>query len=104
MSLGRRQELVQVAREYDACIITDDVYDMLQWPTAKTAAQSSIEHAHLPRLVDIDRTFDGGAEREGSDGFGNAVSNGSFSKITGPGCRTGWLEGTKKFAWGNSQV
>lgn len=104
MSLGRRQELVQVAREYDACIITDDVYDMLQWPTAKTAAQSSIEHAHLPRLVDIDRTFDGGAEREGSDGFGNAVSNGSFSKIAGPGCRTGWLEGTKKFAWGNSQV
>ena len=104
MSLQRRQELVQVAREYDACIITDDVYDMLQWPTDKTTAQPSREHARLPRLVDIDRTLDGGAEREGSDGFGNAVSNGSFSKIAGPGCRTGWLEGTKKFAWGNSQV
>ena len=104
MSLSRRQALVQVARDYDACIITDDVYDMLQWPTDKTAAQSSIEHARLPRLVDIDRTLDGGAEREGADGFGNAVSNGSFSKIAGPGCRTGWLEGTPKFAWGTSQV
>lgn len=104
MSLRRRKELVQVAREYDACIITDDVYDMLQWPTGKLAAQTSGEHARLPRLVDIDRTLDGGAEREGADGFGNAVSNGSFSKIAAPGCRTGWLEGTKKFAWGNSQV
>ena len=104
MSLQRRRDLVQVAREYDACIITDDVYDMLQWPTNKAAAQSSEEHAYLPRLVDIDRTLDGGTEREGSDGFGNAVSNGSFSKIAGPGCRTGWLEGTTKFAWGNSQV
>lgn len=104
MSLQRRQELVQVAREYDACIIADDVYDMLQWPTDKTTVQSSIEHATLPRLVDIDRVLDGGAEREGSDGFGNAVSNGSFSKIVAPGCRTGWLEGTRKFVWGNSQV
>lgn len=104
MSLQRREELVQVAREYDACIITDDVYDMLQWPTDKTAVQPSREHAYLPRLVDIDRTLEGGAEREGSDGFGNAVSNGSFSKIAGPGCRTGWLEGTQKFVWGTSQV
>ena len=74
---------------------------MLQWPTDKNATQPG---SVMPRLVDIDRTMDGGAERKGSDGFGNAVSNGSFSKIAGPGCRTGWLEGTKKFAWGNSQV
>ena len=103
MSLQRRQELVQLAREYDACIITDDVYDLLQWPTQMTP-QSSLEHAHLPRIVDIDRTLDGGTERKGADGFGNAVSNGSFSKIAGPGCRTGWAEGTEKFAWGLSQV
>ena len=65
MSLRRRQELVQVARKYDAIIITDDVYDMLQWPTDKTATQPSREHARLPRLVDIDRMLDGGAERAG---------------------------------------
>ena len=103
MSLRRRQELVQVARDYNACIITDDVYDLLQWPT-KTTAQASLEHAHLPRLVDIDQTLDGGTERKGADGFGNTVSNGSFSKIAGPGCRTGWAVGTEKFAWGLSQV
>ena len=99
MSLQRRRELVRIAREYDACIIADDVYDMLQWPRDKNTGGEQ-----LPRLVDIDRTLDGGAERQCSDGFGNAVSNGSFSKIAGPGCRTGWLEGTKKFAWGISQV
>lgn len=104
MSLRRRQELVQVAREYDACIITDDVYDLLQWPASTTESKSSLEHARLPRIIDIDRSLDDGAERHGADGFGNAISNGSFSKIVGPGCRTGWAEGTKKFAWGLSQV
>lgn len=104
MSLRRRQELVRLAREYDACIITDDVYDLLQWSADQYALQSSIKHARLPRIVDIDRTLDGGAERNGADGYGNAVSNGSFSKIAGPGCRTGWLEGSTKFTWGNSQV
>jgi len=103
MSLRRRQELVEVAREYDACIITDDVYDPLQWP-ADESSQISFEHARLPRIVDIDRTLAGGAERDGVDEFGNAVSNGSFSKIVGPGCRTGWAEGTARFAWGLSQV
>ncbi len=104
MSLRRREELVQVAREYDACIITDDVYDLLQWPAKKDGTHLPLEHARLPRVVDVDRSLDGGVEREGADGFGNAVSNGSFSKIAGPGCRTGWAEGTKKFAWGLSQV
>ena len=104
MSLQRRQQLVRLAREYDACIISDDVYDMLQWPADTMASQSSIEHAHLPRVVDVDRTLDGGTDREGADGFGNAVSNGSFSKIAGPGCRTGWAESTSKLAWGISQV
>lgn len=104
MSLERRQQLVRLAREYDACIIADDVYDQLQWPANKDVTASSLEHAVLPRVVDVDRYLDGGSERDGADGFGNAVSSGSFSKIAGPGCRTGWGEGTKKFAWGISQV
>lgn len=104
MSLRRRQQLVRLARKHDACIITDDVYDQLQWSANLESSHSAIDHAIQPRIVDIDRTLDGGTERDGADGFGNTVSNGSFSKILGPGSRTGWAEGTAKFAWGLSQV
>lgn len=104
MSVRRREQLVRLAREHDALIVTDDVYDQLQWSTDKSAVQSSMRTAILPRLVDIDRVLDGGAERDDADGFGNTMSNGSFSKIAAPGCRTGWAEGTPKLAWGLSQV
>lgn len=103
MSLQRRQQLVSIARRYDALIITDDVYDQLQWPTDSASKRPMATEAALPRIVDIDRTLDGGSERPDSDGFGNSVSNGSFSKIVGPGVRTGWGEGTKKLAYGLSQ-
>ncbi|KAF2266469.1 PLP-dependent transferase [Lojkania enalia] len=104
MTLRRREELVRVAREFDALIITDDVYDFLQWPASLTPQDLFLGKTILPRIVDIDRYLDGGAERIGADGFGNAASNGSFSKICGPGLRTGWIEGTKKMAHGVSQV
>ncbi|KAF9734582.1 aminotransferase [Paraphaeosphaeria minitans] len=104
MTLERREQLVRLAREYDALIITDDVYDFLQWPASLTAQDLSLDKAILPRIVDVDRYLDGGAEREGADGFGNSVSNGSFSKIAGPGLRTGWCEGTSKLAFGVSQT
>lgn len=109
MSLERRKELVRLAREFDALIVCDDVYDFLQWPadssdTTWSTALERMKTAHLPRLVDVDRSIDGGAEREDADGFGNACSNGTFSKIAGPGIRVGWVEGTKKFAYGISQT
>jgi DNA-binding transcriptional MocR family regulator len=104
MSLQRRQELVRLARQYDALIVTDDVYDFLQWPSSLTSQTTSLEEAALPRIVDVDRYLDDGAERKGADGFGNSVSNGSFSKICGPGLRTGWCEGTTKLAYGVSQT
>lgn len=81
-SLRRREALVRLARKYDALIVTDDVYDMLQWSSSGKVLNSACQ----PRIVDIDRTLDDGP----IDQFGNAVSNGSFSKIVAPGCRTGW--------------
>ena len=100
MSLRRREELVRLARKYDALIITDDVYDMLLWPSSPKTGDHGIKQAYVQRIVDVDRYLDGGP----IDDFGNAVSNGSFSKIVGPGCRTGWAEGTEKMVWGVSQT
>ena len=101
MSLRRRESLVRLARQYDALIVTDDVYDFLQWPSSPP--HSSLQdpgQACVPRLVDVDRYLDGGPKDE----WGNTVSNGSFSKLVGPGVRTGWAEGTEKFAYGLSQT
>ena len=108
MSLRRRQELVRLARRFDALLVADDVYDFLHWPAEPSEVgletASIPPHQILPRLVDIDREIDGGTQRDGADGFGNACSNGSFSKIAGPGVRCGWLEGSEKFAYGVSQT
>lgn len=104
ISLRRRRELVETARKHDALIITDDVYDKLQWPAAEGGRQFNMNHALLPRIVDVDRFFDERFNDDKGDGFGNAVSNGSFSKIAGPGCRTGWAEGTEKFTTCLSQT
>lgn len=100
MTLGRRKQLLRLARKFDALIVTDDVYDMLQWSAEPTTAFARLDKSVLPRLVDVDRELDGGP----ADLFGHAVSNGSFSKIIGPGCRTGWAEGTDAFAYGLSQT
>ncbi|TPX12989.1 uncharacterized protein E0L32_006634 [Thyridium curvatum] len=86
MSLRRREQLVQLAREFDALVITDDVYDWLRWPASETG-QTQLSQPP-PRLVDVDRKL------PGTTTFGNAVSNGSFSKIVGPGVRVGWVEGS----------
>ena len=104
MSLSHRISLVKLARKYDALVITDDVYDFLQWPTSRSnismSHPSSLTQTLLPRLVDIDRTL---LPVPSPAEFGNTVSNGSFSKIVAPGVRTGWAEATRKFTYGLSQ-
>lgn len=100
MSQQRREQLVRVAREYDALIVTDDVYDYLQWPAGLSSTDARAEKAVQPRIVDVDRYLDGGPVSE----WGNVLSNGSFSKIVAPGCRTGWAEATPKMAWALSQA
>lgn len=82
MSLARREELVKIAREYDALIVTDDVYDQLQWPADEKKVDGhnfASMKAGMPRLVDVDKLFEGGSERDGSDGFGNTASNGRYA-------------------------
>ena len=106
MSLARRKQLVALARRHDALLITDDVYDFLQWPSDPSSTEAPRKKALLPRLVDIDRILphDQDVPEGTDDGFGHAVSNGSFSKIVGPGLRTGWAEGTPRLAYGLSQA
>jgi DNA-binding transcriptional MocR family regulator len=99
MSLRRREELVRLAREFDALVVTDDVYDILRWPEEQCANAEQLGDVP-PRIVDIDRMLDGGPKDE----WGNAMSNGSFSKIIAPGVRVGWAESTPAFSLALSQV
>ncbi|OHE93435.1 aminotransferase [Colletotrichum orchidophilum] len=91
LSLPIRKELVALAREYDALVVSDDVYDFLSWPEDSSAPDDAVG-AVPPRLVDIDRNMPGYGT------WGNTLSNGSFSKVIGPGIRVGWADGTPAFA------
>ncbi|KAJ0331095.1 hypothetical protein COL5a_002628 [Colletotrichum fioriniae] len=91
LSLQIRKDLVALAREYDALIVSDDVYDFLSWPEDSSAPDDAVG-AVPPRLVDIDR------EMPGYSIWGNTISNGSFSKVIGPGVRVGWADGSPAFA------
>ncbi|KAK1751974.1 pyridoxal phosphate-dependent transferase, partial [Echria macrotheca] len=103
MTLARRQALVRLARRHDALIISDDVYDLLQWPTTPSPSPFSPLLPPLPRLSDIDLSL-GRSEFDPPDKhFGHAISNGSFSKLVGPGVRTGWTHASPDFVTGLSQ-
>ncbi|KAF4431483.1 PLP-dependent transferase [Fusarium acutatum] len=91
MSLQRREQVVRLAREFDCLIISDDVYDCLRWPHPNSTEDARLPKP-LPRLVDLDRLLPGGTD------WGNAVSNGSFSKVVAPGVRVGWIEGSSLIA------
>jgi DNA-binding transcriptional MocR family regulator len=123
MTLSRRRGLVDLARKYDALVICDDVYDMLQWrvlecppphtpssfsfSTATTTPSQqniNLDKAILPRLADLDIAKGRSAHDPPGKHFGHAVSNGSFSKLVAPGVRTGWTYSTADLALGNSQT
>ncbi|KAF4539992.1 Aminotransferase protein [Lasiodiplodia theobromae] len=89
MSLRRREEVVRLARELDVLVVTDDVYDVLRWPVEESVSVKELGPLP-PRIVDVDRVLDGGPK----DQWGNALSNGSFSKIIAPGIRASWVEST----------
>ncbi|KAH9906067.1 aminotransferase [Xylariomycetidae sp. FL2044] len=80
-----REQLVALAREFDALVVSDDVYDFLHWPADPNTPDDASGVAP-PRLVDVDRAMPGYSR------WGNTLSNGSFSKIIGPGIRVGWAD------------
>ncbi|KAI1291174.1 pyridoxal phosphate-dependent transferase [Xylaria venustula] len=107
MTLARRKSLVALAREHDALIICDDVYDMLQWRRTESlppATHPDLHTALLPRIADIDIAQGRSAHDPPDKHFGHAMSNGSFSKLVAPGTRTGWTYSTADFAIGMSQT
>jgi len=119
MPLRRREALVRLARKHDALIISDDVYDFLQWEISQPGSRSRSSHPGVsstsssslelltplvPRLSDIDICLGPSPHDPPGKHFGHAVSNGSFSKLVGPGIRTGWAHGTADFATGLSQT
>ena len=107
MSLQRRTQLVHLARKHNALVITDDVYDRLQWPTSPSpistnaTSPSALVHAILPRLTDIDLALP--PHPSDPSEFHHTLSNASFSKILGPGVRTGWADASPALSYGLSQ-
>lgn len=82
-SLETRHRLIEIARKYDMLIITDDVYDILDYTTPSDELPSP-----PLRMVHIDRSTASLSE----DSFGNTISNATFSKLIAPGLRFGYHE------------
>ncbi|GMM43691.1 2-aminoadipate transaminase [Pichia kluyveri] len=82
LSDSSKLRLINIARKYNMLIICDDVYDLLDFKFGKDE-----NYNHHKRMVYLDReTLPDGEE------YGNVISNGTFSKLLGPGLRTGWQE------------
>ena len=67
LSIGRRQELIELAEEYDTLILEDDAYDELRF-----------EGDSNPSVYAL-------------DSGGRVIRAGTLSKILGAGVRLGWL-------------
>jgi len=80
LDMTSRRKLVEIARQFDILLITDDVYDFLDYSEEKLKSP-------IKRLVTIDNEL--GVE---SNDKGHTLSNCSFSKLLGPGLRCGWAE------------
>ena len=75
-SLQTRYKLLELARRYDMLLISDDVYEFLDYTNTQTL---------IARLNHLDR-------ETVSNIYGNTISNATFSKIIAPGLRMGWQE------------
>ncbi|KAI5964556.1 YEY2 [Candida theae] len=79
-SLRTREKLLQLARQYDMLLISDDVYEFLDY-----SSPSTIPPPPAAKINQID-------QETVSSKYGNSISNATFSKIIAPGLRVGWQE------------
>lgn len=87
----RRKKLVELAHKYNVLVLCDDVYELL----CHTSAQPPI-----PRVFAFEREYlqqvnnnnNQNTNNDTTELRGCVVSNGTFSKIFGPGVRLGWWE------------
>lgn len=73
-----RLKLLELARQYDMLIISDDVYEFLDYTGAEYPT---------PRFVHLDKQSLNPVKT-----FGNSISNATSSKLIAPGLRFGWQE------------
>ena len=69
LSADRRRKLVELAQRHNFLVIADEVYHLLHYSNSPPPPIASFDNSH----------------------DGCVLSLGSFSKILGPGLRTGWL-------------
>lgn len=76
LSAERCKKLITLLRKHNMLALCDDVYNLLSFTDGIPPPQ---------RLFSFDNKSD-------PDYKGNVISNGSFSKVLGPGLRLGWME------------
>lgn len=91
LSLERRQQIYKIAQTYDLIIIEDEPYYFLQMEpyTTNKSKRPKLEvpQDHNKFLGSLVKSF------LSMDFDGRVIRLDSFSKILGPGCRTGWITG-----------
>ncbi|KAI3405172.2 YEY2 [Candida oxycetoniae] len=83
-SLKTRLKLLELARKFDLLIISDDVYEYLDYSNDDDGAVTSV-HVPIPKISQLD-------QQTVRNKYGNSISNATFSKIIAPGLRCGWQE------------
>ncbi|KAH3666718.1 hypothetical protein WICMUC_005535 [Wickerhamomyces mucosus] len=85
--LETRLKLIELARKYDMLIITDEVYDLLDYVQPLDEFPSKF----IPKITHLDRETN-----KDNNSFGNSIINSTFSKFIAPGLRVGYQETINK--------
>ncbi|KAH7920997.1 PLP-dependent transferase [Leucogyrophana mollusca] len=92
LSLERREQIYQIAREWDIVILEDDPYFFLQYDLDVNSATVA-QHGFTRAMADaLPRSF------LSMDYDGRVMRLDSFSKILAPGMRLGWVTSNHFFA------